>query len=55
VAFDRKSPPFANLREGWGTLKFIRESRLERSKGTVRSDCGTSGRARPIQAAKVLK
>jgi hypothetical protein len=22
--FDRKSPPFAERREGWGTLKFIR-------------------------------
>jgi hypothetical protein len=23
VRFDRKSPPFAKKREGWGTLKFI--------------------------------
>jgi len=22
VAFDRKNPPFAKNREGWGTLKF---------------------------------
>lgn len=27
-AFDRKSPPFAERREGWGTLKFSRGGAL---------------------------
>jgi len=31
MVFDRKSPPFPpKAGEGWGTLKFIRESTLER-------------------------
>jgi len=36
--FDGKSPPFAKIREGWGTLKFIRESTSERKTQEDRSE-----------------
>jgi hypothetical protein len=32
VALDRKNPPFAEKREGWGTLMFIREVAIEKTK-----------------------
>jgi hypothetical protein len=41
-AFDCESPPFAEKREGWGTLKVISEVTQEgEPKNTVKSDCAT--------------
>jgi hypothetical protein len=56
VAFERKSPPFAGKREGWGTLKYVVGGRkggnprakrrglgVEEFKALVRSGVVTEG------------
>ncbi len=55
---DRKSPPFAGKREGWGTLKFKGEVALEEKPKRVEGElefCGGLGSRKRRQAAALQK